>query len=57
MKQWVSLLSPNSQQYGPLNPCLICILVDSPEEVQRRAFAATALTAEEHRKCHKISNL
>jgi hypothetical protein len=57
MKQWDSLLSPNSQQYGPLNPCLICILVDSPEEVQRRAFAATALTAEEHRKCHKISNL
>ena len=44
-------------QYRPLNPCLICILVDSSEKAQRRAFAATALKAEDHRKRHKNSNL
>jgi hypothetical protein len=43
--------------YRPLSPCLICILVDSSEKAQRRAFAATAPKAEEHRKRHIISNL
>jgi hypothetical protein len=41
-------------EYRPLNPCIICILADSSEKAQRRAFAATAQTAEEHGSAIKI---
>jgi hypothetical protein len=49
--------SSGQLQYRLLSPCLICNLVDSSEKAQRREFAATALTAKGHRKCHKNSNL
>jgi hypothetical protein len=42
-----------AQQYRPLSPCLIRILVDSAEKSERRTFAAPSLTEIGYRECHK----
>jgi hypothetical protein len=42
-----------AEQYRPLSPCLIRILVDSAEKFERRTFAAPSLAEIGYRECHK----